>query len=397
MRLIISASLFLFVASCLQETPPQPIPEVEVIINTIKNEYAPDKRVALFHPQYQRKQGQIILTGETNLPQAAAELRRQLSTLPYEWVDSLTLLPNTTLLEGRTRGIVNLSVCNIRSRPAHSAELSTQSTLGTPLTILDKQDDWYRVQTPDQYLGWLDAGGLTLCTEKEWIKWSDQNKLVINQDFQIAYEKPDLNARPVSDLIPGNILVKGKVGSTFTEVFFPDDRKGFIKNDVYTDYDRWLNRNNPTAEQVLQTAYQLLGRPYLWGGTSSRAMDCSGFTKTVYYLNGLLLPRDASQQVHTGQSIEADTELSNLKPGDLLFFGRAATDEHPEKITHVAIYIGQGEIIHATERVKIESLDPDASNFAPKRLMTYVRAKRFWNQKGVPFVPRLQDIPAYTD
>ena len=397
MRLIISASLFLFVASCLQETPPQPIPEVEVIINTIKNEYAPDKRVALFHPQYQRKQGQIILTGETNLPQAAAELRRQLSTLPYKWVDSLTLLPNTTLLEGQTRGIVNLSVCNIRSRPAHSAELSTQSTLGTPLTILDKQDDWYRVQTPDQYLGWLDAGGLTLCTEKEWIKWSDQNKLVINQDFQIAYEKPDLNARPVSDLIPGNILVKGKVGSTFTEVFFPDDRKGFIKNDVYTDYDRWLNRNNPTAEQVLQTAYQLLGRPYLWGGTSSRAMDCSGFTKTVYYLNGLLLPRDASQQVHTGQSIEAATELTNLKPGDLLLFGRAATDEHPEKITHVAIYIGQGEIIHATERVKIEILDTDASNFAPKRLMNYVRAKRFWNQKGVPFVPRLQDIPAYTD
>jgi cell wall-associated NlpC family hydrolase len=55
-----------------------------------------------------------------------------------------------------------------------------------------------------------------------------------------------------------------------------------------------------TEASLVATARTLMGAPYLWGGTSAKGMDCSGFTKTIYLMNGLILPRDASQQVHVG-------------------------------------------------------------------------------------------------
>jgi len=148
---------------------------------------------------------------------------------------------------------------------------------------------------------------------------------------------------------------------------------------------------------ILATAQEYIGRPYLWGGTSGKGMDCSGFTKTVFYLNGVQLARDASQQVRTGNEIKTDATLKNLVPGDLLFFGRKATAEKKERITHVGIYMGKGEFIHSSgdAGVKIESLVKGASNFNKKRLDSFVKAKRMVNSLGKNGVDLLAELPAY--
>ena len=78
---------------------------------------------------------------------------------------------------------------------------------------------------------------------------------------------------------------------------------------------------NGTGESIVRCALKLIGLPYLWGGTSSKGVDCSGFSKTVYYLNGLILNRDASQQALHGMHVDLSEGYGQLRPGDLLFFG----------------------------------------------------------------------------
>jgi gamma-D-glutamyl-L-lysine dipeptidyl-peptidase len=73
-------------------------------------------------------------------------------------------------------------------------------------------------------------------------------------------------------------------------------------------------------------------------------MDCSGFTKMVYFMHGIILARDASLQVRHGQPVNPGDSFENLQPGDLLFFGRKANEEQPERITHVAISKGKNRV-----------------------------------------------------
>jgi len=395
MRYFFFMLLLIGLTACQVSNDMAPDEQVINILETIRQDVAPDKRTALFAPQITQRGQQLTITGHTNFPEAKDTFLRQLSQEGYTVRDSFRVLPDTAQLNGFTRGLVILSACNIRSRPAHSAELSTQATLGTPLRVYERSGDWYRVQTPDDYFGWLDAGGFTLLKPASFREWQQSARLVFMPDKGFALAAPRYGARRVSDLIAGNILQLVEAGSDFTQVRFPDGRLGYIPTNELMPYQAWLATRKPSPERILSTAADHLGRPYLWGGTSGKAMDCSGFTKTVFYLNGLLLPRDASQQVHVGQAIEADTSLTNLIPGDLLFFGRAATAGQPEKITHVAIYQGNGKIIHASERVRIQSLRPGDPDFTPERLTTFVRAKRVLQGAGDFGVPFLRDVPWY--
>ncbi|MEO7713128.1 MAG: C40 family peptidase [Gemmatimonadaceae bacterium] len=100
----------------------------------------------------------------------------------------------------------------------------------------------------------------------------------------------------------------------------------------------------PTAvvARVLETADQYIGVPYVWGGnTPSSGFDCSGFTKYVFAKQGIALPRTSREQARAGQGVALD--LSALLPGDLLLFA-----EPDDAISHVAIYVGDGQIIHAS-------------------------------------------------
>lgn len=97
-----------------------------------------------------------------------------------------------------------------------------------------------------------------------------------------------------------------------------------------------------TAARVLETADRYVGVPYVWGGnTPESGFDCSGFTKYVFAKQGIQLPRTAREQARVGQSVALD--FGALLPGDLLMFA-----EPGEAISHVAIYVGDGRIIHAS-------------------------------------------------
>jgi hypothetical protein len=350
------------------------------LIVKVKKEFVKDGRTKLFKINANEAKGKISIKGETNLPDAKTRLVALLEEAGIPFLDSIDVLPSADL-KGENYGVVRLSVCNIRSQPKHSGELATQALMGTFLRVLKEQNGWYLVQTPDDYLGWLDKGGFVF---QDRTFWEKMKKVIVLAEFAKVYAEPSLSiadsTEVISDLVYGNILIDrglAEKNDQMRKVELPDGRIGYIIRRSCTNYWNWRDKVTATGENIVATARRFMGVPYLWGGTSSKGFDCSGFTKTVYLGHGLQLERDASLQVHTGLKIETDTATwKNLQPGDLLFFGRKATPEKKERISHVAIWMGDGKIIHAAELVKIESLIRGEDNFAEDRVNTFIRAKR---------------------
>ncbi|MCX7611047.1 MAG: C40 family peptidase, partial [Ignavibacterium sp.] len=193
----------------------------------------------------------------------------------------------------------------------------------------------------------------------------------------------------------GNLLKLLSVEKDFYKVEFPDKRTAYIHKSEAERFNQWYQSLKPTGESILQTAYRFMGVPYLWGGTSVKGMDCSGFTKTVYFLNGIILPRDASQQVYTGELINTENGWKNLQAGDLLFFGTKATENRKERITHVAIYIGDGDFIHAAGRVKINSFNQSKPYYSDYRKSGFIRAKRILTSIGKNGIERIMENDFY--
>jgi len=361
----------LLILACLLATQcqrPTLRDDIAWAMETTRGQFCPDKRTCIWEVEALRG-APFILKGKTNLPEAKQALVQWLSEKGIPFQDSLRVLSPGYAL-------VNVSVCNIRTAPRHSAELATQATLGTPMKVYEQHGDWYRVQTPDQYLGWLDAAGLYPLDSTAFTRWQRSDRVIITAETSLSLQNPDPGSQTNADLVSGCILEKNGENGNFFRVVFPDGGSGYVLKKHALSLRDWKEALPSSPGPIIETAFSLLGRPYLWGGTSAKGLDCSGFTKTVFFRHGLILPRDASQQVHAGTAVETDTSFNGLVPGDLLFFGKKAEGENPEKITHVAIYLGEGQFIHSSGEVKVESLFRDAPNYAENRRSTFVRARR---------------------
>lgn len=350
--------------------------KINLAIENIGKNYAPDQRVAIWDIACTNESGKILISGETNQPDAAEALNSFCNSLKKQIIMNIELLPQKSF--GDTiYGVANASVVNFRTKPGHSQELATQTLLGHPLRIYKVEKDWYYIQSSDDYLGWLENSAFTLMTTAQFTEWQKSEKLIFTADNGFSYSRPDENSQRVSDLIPGVLLKYIAAIDNYYHVEYPDGRLAYIARKDAEIYSTWLSSRNPTPENILKTAYRFIGLPYTWGGTSAKTLDCSGFTKTTYFLNGILLSRDASQQVFLGDLVTEDVnDLDTLKPADLLFFGEKAADGKTERITHVGMYIGNGEMIHESGPVLIESLKPGTDNFTQYRYNTFIRAKR---------------------
>lgn len=273
-------------------------------------------------------------------------------------------------------GIIRVSVASLRLKPNHRVELGTQALLGTVIRILRKSSAWSHAQTPDGYRGWIEAGHFIPCDRSIADAWEASDLIFVTEWMDRIREKPSAAAMPVSDVVAGSLVKRIGTSGSFSRVELPDQRVGYLSKQSAMDYLTWKMQISPSPDRIERTARQLMGVPYLWGGTSAKALDCSGFTKTVFLLNGLQLNRDARHQAHQGLDLDPGKDFRNLRKGDLLFFGRKGTSRAPEQITHVAIYLEDRKYVHAASMVKFNSLDPVSPLFDEKRLKTFVRARR---------------------
>ncbi len=350
-------------------------------LDSVKTEFAPDKRVSIFNYVLEKTQGNPILKIETNHPAAVEKVNNFLKREKINIDKKFDILPMDDL-KGKTWGIVNVSVANIRSKPKHSAELATQALLGTVVKIYKKKNGWYLVQTPDDYISWVDDEGIIPVTEKKKNNYLKSKKAIFVNDYGFAYSKPNTKSFRVSDLVIGNLLKYEGSSGNFIKVKYPDGREGYVPSGQVRIFGEWLKTVKATPESILETAKRFHGIPYLWGGTSAKAYDCSGFTKTVYFMNGIILPRDASQQALVGEFVDDKINLGKFQPGDLVFFGTKAKNGNKAKVTHVGIYMGNGKYIHEAGKVKINSFVKTDDNFNQYRYNAFLWAQRILSSQG---------------
>lgn len=364
-----------FIFSCKNDGANPALVSINATIDSLKNEYAPDRRVARLDVEVKYGDGRYTFTGESDQIQAVDVLLGYAQKLEIAFMDSIRRLPDETTWQF-PYAVVNNSVANIRSQPRHSAELATQATLGTALKVLKITDEWYMVQTPDDYISWVDHGGVKLMTAEEFESWEQAEKVIVTI-YNAAVLDGEGSRSVVSDVVLGNkLVVLDKSGDDFI-VQFPDGRTGKLNKANAMKYEQWLATVQTSGDSIEKYARGLMGVPYLWGGTSAKGMDCSGFTKTVYFMNGLVIPRDASQQIEAGDVIDENLAFEDLVKGDLLFFGKPATDSTKRKTTHVGIWLGNDQFIHASKRVRISSIDPESEYYDEFNKNRYLGSRRY--------------------
>ncbi|MDR5591341.1 C40 family peptidase [Christiangramia sp. SM2212] len=350
-------------------------------IESVKTSFAPDKRVALFNIESEMSDGKLVLKGETNMAEARDSLFARFTSDEIEYIDSVQVLPARNLKD-TIYGVIDVSVANLRGEGKHSSELVTQATLGTPVKIWKRTEEWYYIQTPDGYLSWVDHGGITTMNRTDFQAWKSSEKVIYQKAFGQSYLEASNESKMVTDLVSGAILEMEAENGDFYKVRYPDGRPAFISKDEAEIYSQWLSDLQASQEKLVSTAEDLMGLPYLWGGTSAKGVDCSGFTKTIFFMNGVVVPRDASQQVREGKLIDSVGKFDKLAVGDLLFFGRPATDSTSERVVHVGMWIGNNEFIHSSGDVHISSMDENSEIFDSFNKNRYLRTKRYLGEQS---------------
>jgi cell wall-associated NlpC family hydrolase len=248
--------------------------------------------------------------------------------------------------------IVTASVANMYSSATEDADVVSQAVLGSNVAVLELQKDWAKVRTSDQYSGWMRLSDLRQRNDNPY---ASRGRVVqVASLFANLYRETDVTQHHPVITVPFEsrleVIAEGTGDDAgWLQVSLPDGRGAWLQNsDVNPD------PKPMTIEESIALAKRFLGLPYLWGGRSSFGYDCSGFTQMLVRSRGINMPRDADLQA-AWQGMEA-VERKDLKAGDLLFFGAG-----PDKITHTAMYIGSGEIIHATTNghpvIQISRLD----------------------------------------
>ena len=291
----------------------------------------------------------------------------------------------TMTAQEKRMAVVETSTCYMRIAPDYESALETQELMGTVVEIVGEQGYWREIESPQPYKAWTTEKTLVEMTGEEMDEYKKAPKYMFTGLYGHIYTKPSEKSQTICDLVGGDVmrmaLKGGRAGKAvrtepravtkgkWAQVVLPSGRTGWVCRKALRPLDdridiRMGNKaegkiSQEKMEDIIASAMKLVGVPYMWGGMSSKGVDCSGLVRIACIMNDVLLPRNASQQIKCGVPVE----LADLQRGDLVFFGTPATEAKPMRVTHVGIYLGDNHIIHASHLVRINSLIPGDEDY----------------------------------
>lgn len=283
------------------------------------------------------------------------------------------------------RAVVRVAVADLFLRPDPTGPLTDQARLGEALRVLTDDPDakvdsraleaagLVRVETALAYRGYARARDLHPVPDSEPQGARDYGDptagdvVVVVARFANLYAQPDVTRQSPLLVAPAGARLRrresgapGQGGAPpgsgqaepgrWLPIRLPDGVPAFVQSGDVAPLPQ--RPPQPTVACVLREAQRHEGTPYLWGGRSTYGIDCSGLVANAFSACGAPLPRDADLQAEA--PILQKTSLAALQPGDLLFFGTKGPPR--DRVTHVGIYLGSGEFLHATtaERPEVQ-------------------------------------------
>ena len=226
---------------------------------------------------------------------------------------------------------VGSNLTSLHTTTSFGAEMSNQLVFGEKVEVLEEQGNWVYVRQMDGYLGWTykpyltDAAlptptHLVLAPAAELRTQASSHSPILSRIFSGTYVK-------VESTKDGWAQVAANV-------------TGWVPLADLRDISALPRTDEARRKQIVLDAQQMIGVPYLWGGTSGNGIDCSGFARLLHHWVGIELPRDADMQSVQSKHVEPPCQ-----PGDLFFFG----DNNSERrITHVGVSMGGWKVMHSS-------------------------------------------------
>ncbi|MDZ7740635.1 MAG: C40 family peptidase [Bacteroidota bacterium] len=231
-------------------------------------------------------------------------------------------------------GLILLSVIPVRAEPDNRSEMVNQLLFGELLIKSEAYKNWARIRSVyDHYEGWVDQKQITFIDEEEFNRIRNAQAFYSTDPVSVIRDRESGRYTPVL------------IGSCFPDI----KNREFMLNGAAISFEGKFSGGTYSREKLIETAYLYMHSPYLWGGRSPFGIDCSGLIQMIYKINGIAIARDASEQAKQGETLSLMTEA---RTGDLVFF-----DDDEGQIIHVGMLLGEDKIIHASGRVRIDSID----------------------------------------